>query len=39
MRAIGFSKYGAPEVLEIYDLPEVHAGRGEPKTLLANLLS
>ncbi len=29
MRAIGFMKYGGPEVLEIYDLPEVHAGRGQ----------
>lgn len=29
MRAIGYSKYGGPEVLEIYDLPEVHAGPGQ----------
>jgi len=29
MRAVGFSKYGGPEVLEIYDLPEVHAGPGQ----------
>ena len=29
MRAIGFSNHGGPEVLEIYDFPEVHAGRGQ----------
>src|SRR3954467_8093221 len=29
MRAIGYMKYGGPEVLEIYDLPEVHAGPGQ----------
>lgn len=29
MRAVGFSKYGGPEVLEIYDLPEVHARPGQ----------
>jgi hypothetical protein len=26
MLAVGFMRYGGPEVLEIYDLPEVHAG-------------
>jgi NADPH:quinone reductase-like Zn-dependent oxidoreductase len=29
MRAVGFSRYGGPEVLEIYDLPEIHAGPGQ----------
>jgi NADPH2:quinone reductase len=29
MRAIGYSKYGGPEVLEIYNLPEIHAGPGQ----------
>jgi NADPH:quinone reductase-like Zn-dependent oxidoreductase len=29
MRAVGYSKYGGPEVLEICELPEVHAGPGE----------
>jgi NADPH:quinone reductase len=29
MRAIGYMKYGGPEVLEIYDLPEIHAGPGQ----------
>lgn len=29
MRAVGYSRYGGPEVLEIYDLPEVHAGPGQ----------
>jgi NADPH:quinone reductase-like Zn-dependent oxidoreductase len=29
MHAIGYSKYGGPEVLEIYDLPEIHAGHGQ----------
>jgi len=29
MRAVGFSKYGGPEVLEVCELPEVHAGPGE----------
>lgn len=29
MRAVGFYKYGGPEVLEVLDLPEVHAGQGE----------
>lgn len=29
MRAVGYSKYGGPDVLKIYDLPEVHAGPGE----------
>ena len=29
MRAIGYRTYGGPEVLEILDLPEVHAGPGE----------
>jgi NADPH2:quinone reductase len=29
MRAVGFSSYGGPEVLEIYDLPEIHAGPGQ----------
>jgi NADPH:quinone reductase-like Zn-dependent oxidoreductase len=29
MRAVGFSRYGGPEVLEIYDLPRVHAGPGQ----------
>ena len=29
MLAVGFMRYGGPEVLEIYDLPEVHAGPGQ----------
>lgn len=29
MRAVGFSKYGGPEVLEVCELPEVHAGPGQ----------
>ena len=29
MRAIGLHRYGGPEVLEIVDLPEPHAGPGE----------
>src|SRR3954469_407238 len=29
MRAIGFMKYSGPEVLEIFDLPEVHVGPGQ----------
>lgn len=29
MRAVGYAKYGGPEVLEVYELPEVHAGRGQ----------
>lgn len=29
MRAVGYSKYGGPEVLEICELPEVHAGPGQ----------
>ena len=29
MRAVGFMKYGGPEVLEILDLPEIHAGPGQ----------
>jgi NADPH:quinone reductase len=29
MRAVGFMKYGGPEVLEIYNLPEIHAGPGQ----------
>lgn len=29
MRAVGYSQYGGPEVLEIYELPEVHAGPGQ----------
>jgi NADPH2:quinone reductase len=29
MRGVGFSHYGGPEVLEIYELPEVHAGLGQ----------
>jgi NADPH:quinone reductase len=29
MRAVGFMKYGGPEVLEIYDLPETHVGLGQ----------
>src|SRR3954464_6794960 len=29
MRAIGYMKYGGPEVLKIFDLPEVHAGPGQ----------
>jgi NADPH:quinone reductase-like Zn-dependent oxidoreductase len=29
MRAVGFMNYGGPEVLEIYDLPETHAGPGQ----------
>ena len=28
MRAVGFMKYGGPEALEIYNLPEIHAGPG-----------
>jgi len=29
MRAVGFMRYGGPEILEIYDLPEIHAGHGQ----------
>ncbi|MDQ6656831.1 MAG: NADP-dependent oxidoreductase [Actinomycetota bacterium] len=29
MRAVRFSRFGGPEVLEIVDLPEPHPGRGE----------
>ena len=29
MRAVGFSTYGGPEVLEVIDLPEVEAGSGQ----------
>jgi len=29
MRAVGYMKYGGPEVLRIYDLPEIHAGPGQ----------
>ncbi len=29
MRAVGLFKHGGPEVLEVVDLPEVHAGPGE----------
>ncbi|WP_404712014.1 NADP-dependent oxidoreductase [Sphingomonas sp. MMS24-J13] len=29
MRAVGLFTHGAPEVLEVVDLPEVHAGPGE----------
>jgi NADPH2:quinone reductase len=29
MHAIGFMKYGGPEVLKLYDLPEIHAAPGE----------
>jgi len=29
MNAVGHSNYGGPEVLEIYDLPEIHAGPGQ----------
>ncbi|MDB6095526.1 MAG: Zinc-type alcohol dehydrogenase-like protein [Verrucomicrobia bacterium] len=29
MRAVGYMKYGGPEVLAIYDLPEIHAGPGQ----------
>jgi NADPH2:quinone reductase len=29
MRAVGFMRYGGPEVLEIYDVPEIHAGPGQ----------
>jgi len=29
MRAVGYSQYGGPEVLEIYELPDVHAGPGQ----------
>src|SRR5437764_14505535 len=29
MLAVGYMKYGGPEVLEIFDLPEVHAGPGQ----------
>jgi len=29
MRAVGYSKYGGPDVLEVCELPEVHAGPGE----------
>ena len=28
MRAVGFMRYDGPEVLEIYDVPEIHAGAG-----------
>jgi len=29
MKAVGYSQYGGPEVLEVCELPEVHAGPGE----------
>jgi NADPH2:quinone reductase len=29
MRAVGYMKYGGPEVLELYDLPEIHASQGQ----------
>ncbi|MDG1274390.1 MAG: alcohol dehydrogenase catalytic domain-containing protein, partial [Alphaproteobacteria bacterium] len=29
MRAIGFGKYGGPELLEIIEVPEVNARKGE----------
>ena len=28
-KAIGYRRYGGPEVLEIFDLPEIHAGAGQ----------
>jgi NADPH2:quinone reductase len=29
MRAVGYTVYGGPEVLQVVDLPEVHAGPGQ----------
>ena len=29
MRAVGLYVHGGPEVLEVVDLPEVHAGSGQ----------
>jgi NADPH:quinone reductase-like Zn-dependent oxidoreductase len=29
MRGVGFTNWGGPEVLEVIDLPEVHAGSGQ----------
>lgn len=29
MRGVGFFKFGGPEVLQVIDLPEVHAGAGQ----------
>ncbi|MGE3245320.1 MAG: NADP-dependent oxidoreductase [Beijerinckiaceae bacterium] len=29
MRAVGFHEFGGPDVLQVVDLPEVHAGPGE----------
>ncbi len=29
MRAVGLMKHGGPEVLQVVDVPEVHAGPGE----------
>jgi len=29
MRAVGLMRHGGPEVLEVVDLPEVHAGSGQ----------
>src|SRR3954463_2224014 len=29
MRAVGFMRYGGADVLELYDLPEIHAGPGQ----------
>ena len=29
MRGVGVFEFGAPEVLQVVDLPEVHAGPGE----------
>jgi NADPH:quinone reductase-like Zn-dependent oxidoreductase len=29
MRAIGVTEYGGPDALEVVELPEPHAGRGE----------
>jgi alkanesulfonate monooxygenase SsuD/methylene tetrahydromethanopterin reductase-like flavin-dependent oxidoreductase (luciferase family) len=30
MRGVGLYEFGGPEVLQVIDLPEVHAGPGEP---------
>jgi NADPH:quinone reductase-like Zn-dependent oxidoreductase len=35
MRAVGFHRFGGPEVLEVLDLPEPHAGRDQVRIKVA----
>lgn len=35
MRAVGFHHFGGPDVLEVLDLPEPHAGRGQVRIKVA----